>query len=132
MKILVQIRQYENSMCAHHSSAHWVEANWDSCQGGGWGSARAARRAPAVHWQQLRSGDWEQQTGTRALVHRHFRQPLLRPAHSQQWRKGAGTLHWRNPLWLSWWQPGNERKNKQFRCHCEETIPLNISWILIF
>lgn len=61
-----------------------MEVNWGSSQDGGLESARAAGTAPAVHWQQLRSGGWGPQTETGALARRHFRQPLLRPAHSQQ------------------------------------------------
>lgn len=131
MKTVLQTRQCNHPASAHHFSVHWVEASWGSCRGGGPGSARAARTAPAVRWQQLHSGGLVPQTGTPAPARHHFRQPLLRPAHSQQWRKGAGTRHWRNPPWLSWWQPGNERRNKKFRGHCEETIPLRICWILI-
>lgn len=94
----------------YHSSFHWVEGGWGFGHDGGWGSARAARRAPAAHWQQLHSEGWGPPKATPAQAHHHFRQPLLRPAHFQQWRKGAGTPHRRNPLWLSWWQPARQTR----------------------
>lgn len=113
----------------HHSSFRWAAGGWGSGHGGGWGSARAARRAPAAHWQQLRSVGWGPLTATPAPAHRHFRQPLLRPAHFQQWRKGAGTPRWRNPLWLSWWQPARQN-SKNHQSHMSLSHMSSSSWCL--